>query len=406
MSKIYYPEDVDNELERMFNSGKLYHYLPGGKKEGQAVFDKPVSSPIKGRKSYSSMINTILPWRNRWEISRLCQHDIIWGTHWLQSDKKGIYSVYKRIQITSPAEVFRYIHKEQDLQTFLRYINEYHFPKELKPLMYEVPSFREWVYGLSQFAQKIILEQKTKEWIASEILHGIIVRCQNVPDKKEFARNVFIPYLDTKFLERNMGKIRQVYNAVNDAPATNKEDLAEKLNIQFGIPVFTVFRNGEIINLEETQMNEYFDKNPPHTLLLSENNVPVRSHDYKDIVVIGGMGYRVVELIQNMKWISRVKNVYYWGDMDKNGFNILNRVYDVLPRVQSVLMDVETIKNIFLDVMVKDVERTYDEANYKNLFSSEYNAFEYLKEHDLRIEQEHIPENVVQKMIDHISNNL
>ena len=406
MSKIYFPKDVENELEKMFRSGKLYHYLPGGKKEGQPVFDRPVSPPVRGRKlSYSVMMDTILPWKNKWESSRLCRYDAMWDLHWLQSDKRGIYSVYKRIRIDSPTDVFRYLYKEQDLQTFLRYINEYHFPEALKPLMYESSSFREWVYGLYHFVKKIMLEQKTKEWITSEILLGIIERCKKVPDEKEFARNVFIPHLDTKFLERNMGKIRQIYNAVNDDVAVNKDNLAEKLNVQFGIPVFTVFHNGEIINLEETKMAEYFNASPPCTLLLSENNVPVRSFDYKDTVVIGGMGYRVIELIQNMPWISRVKNVYYWGDMDKNGFNILSRVYEVLPRVQSVLMDIDTIKSIPFDVMVKDVDRIYDESNYKNLSLSEHRAFEYLKEQDLRIEQEHIPKEFVGKMINNISNN-
>ena len=85
--------------------------------------------------------------------------------------------------------------------------------------------------------------------------------------------------------------------------------------------------------------------------------------------------------------------------MDKNGFNILNGVYKVLPRIKSIFMDVQTINHIPDTTMIKDVTETYDKKNYQNLHTEEYKAVEYLSRKCERIEQERIPPEIVQEFI-------
>ncbi|MGV0806506.1 Wadjet anti-phage system protein JetD domain-containing protein [Mycolicibacterium setense] len=49
----------------------------------------------------------------------------------------------------------------------------------------------------------------------------------------------------------------------------------------------------------------------------------------------GNAAHRVAQL----DWVARASTVLYWGDIDADGYEILDRLRQVLPTVQSILMD-------------------------------------------------------------------
>lgn len=57
--------------------------------------------------------------------------------------------------------------------------------------------------------------------------------------------------------------------------------------------------------------------------------------------VIFGAGYRI-ESFKNIEWL-RDKEVFYWGDIDTHGLNILGMVRAFLPQVKSFLMNEDTL---------------------------------------------------------------
>ena len=63
--------------------------------------------------------------------------------------------------------------------------------------------------------------------------------------------------------------------------------------------------------------------------------------DVANAAVIFGRGYAIDELA-HIDWLKPLP-VYYWGDIDTHGFNILNRLRDWLPQTCSLLMDETTL---------------------------------------------------------------
>ncbi|MHB1567387.1 MAG: Wadjet anti-phage system protein JetD domain-containing protein [Acidiferrobacter sp.] len=58
-------------------------------------------------------------------------------------------------------------------------------------------------------------------------------------------------------------------------------------------------------------------------------------------VVLMGLGY-AVEGLARLPWLARAP-IYYWGDLDTHGLAILSRARAILPHLQSVLMDEDTL---------------------------------------------------------------
>jgi len=62
--------------------------------------------------------------------------------------------------------------------------------------------------------------------------------------------------------------------------------------------------------------------------------------------------------MSNIHWLSD-KNIYYWGDMDIHGFQILSQLRSYFPHVRSIMMDMETY-------------RTFEKLSVNNHIPSRY----------------------------------
>ncbi len=63
--------------------------------------------------------------------------------------------------------------------------------------------------------------------------------------------------------------------------------------------------------------------------------------DLAGSVVIMGLGYSV-NLLSVIPWLSDAR-CFYWGDLDSDGFAILNRARSHIPHIESLLMDEDTL---------------------------------------------------------------
>lgn len=104
-------------------------------------------------------------------------------------------------------------------------------------------------------------------------------------------------------------------------------------------------------------------------------------------VVIFGSGY-AAGMLNRISWLANT-SILYWGDLDSDGFAILNQVRSHLPQTVSVLMDEATL----LDC--RDLWTTDTSPNmgvFKNLNPDELQALTRLRvEGHIRLEQERIP---------------
>ena len=118
----------------------------------------------------------------------------------------------------------------------------------------------------------------------------------------------------------------------------------------------------------------------------------------EDSLILFGMGYGVLEMAESAPWLAD-KEIYYWGDLDHDGFNILSNLRKVLPemKIHSFLMDKETLL-AYVDPKVKDTGNTTAIPDY--LTVSEKMAWKLIHDNGWRLEQERIPHEEVERAVE------
>lgn len=110
---------------------------------------------------------------------------------------------------------------------------------------------------------------------------------------------------------------------------------------------------------------------------------------------IFGSGFGVGALSE-VAWLSEVE-LLYWGDIDAHGLQILSRLRAHHPHVRPFLMDEQTL-NAFAAFSSNDAPKS-PAAKLPGLTKAEQAFFGYLNEHQLRLEQEHIPLSYVRTIL-------
>jgi hypothetical protein len=110
----------------------------------------------------------------------------------------------------------------------------------------------------------------------------------------------------------------------------------------------------------------------------------------KNSIVIFGSGYSV-GVLKKTQWLQN-KEIFYWGDIDIDGFAILSQVRGYFPHTKSICMDEDTIKS-FKQKAIKNRSNKYPILD--NLDDNESIVYERLINDfygkDFRLEQEMIP---------------
>ena len=103
-------------------------------------------------------------------------------------------------------------------------------------------------------------------------------------------------------------------------------------------------------------------------------------------LAIFGEGH-AAQTLSGASWLGEVA-VYYWGDLDPTGLDILNRLRRRYPKLSSVLMDDRTLEeNADLLSEAARIPR----IDHSLLTESERRAAERVQMHGAGIEQEKIP---------------
>ena len=115
------------------------------------------------------------------------------------------------------------------------------------------------------------------------------------------------------------------------------------------------------------------------------NSLPERLPTHTDAVALGGVGDSVTRL-RDVRWL-RTCQLYYWGDLDVDGFRILANVRKLFPEVKSLLMDRETFEAHRTLVVAGNGKIC---ESLPMLSESENAVLRILSDGNLRLEQERI----------------
>src|SRR5690606_4280394 len=106
--------------------------------------------------------------------------------------------------------------------------------------------------------------------------------------------------------------------------------------------------------------------------------------ELKNAIAIWSGGGFNISYLKNVEWLKD-KQFYYWGDIDAQGFQILNQCRNYFPNTVAVMMDKYTL-NTFQFGEGKPA------TNQKlgQLSETEMNLYNYLRQNNIRLEQEKI----------------
>lgn len=105
----------------------------------------------------------------------------------------------------------------------------------------------------------------------------------------------------------------------------------------------------------------------------------------RQTIAVFGSGFRVW-LLKSASWL-RDMNIYYWGDIDVQGLQILSQLRGYYPEVKAFLMDFDTL-NAFKDDWTEGTEASITMPEY--LSQEEKELFKFVREKNIRLEQEKI----------------
>ena len=272
---------------------------------------------------------------------------------------------------------------------YLKYINEEtataKFKKDITSILSSFPELKDWIY---KYPIKVI----ENDW---ESLLKVCNYFKAVPQPHLYIRELPIQ-VHTKFIENNKGIIRELLEIIiAEHINVDEKQFESRFNLKYD-ETLVRFRI-----LDETISQQLFGgiddisipisefQNialPIHTVYIVENKMnmltfPAQSNG----IVVFGKGFGV-DIMKNVEWL-KTKKIYYWGDLDAHGFQILSEIRTHFKQVESFMMDRHTF-----DLFYEGDKGT--ETNVEKdlcLTSEENEMFKYLKEYNLRLEQEKIP---------------
>ncbi|MPZ73964.1 MAG: hypothetical protein GEU74_12165 [Nitriliruptorales bacterium] len=172
-------------------------------------------------------------------------------------------------------------------------------------------------------------------------------------DGSQYVRQVDVPGVDTKFIERH----RQVLAALLDAQLDERRvdsscprtDLAGRYGFRRRpgyVRLRALGRNQRLAGgfSELTVRLDELAEQPPTraTVYIIENDITYLAFPpVDDAVVVFGGGY-AVSALEQLDWLAH-RELIYWGDIDTHGFAILDRLRCCFPHARSMLMDRATL---------------------------------------------------------------
>ncbi|WP_051227276.1 Wadjet anti-phage system protein JetD domain-containing protein [Oceanospirillum beijerinckii] len=279
---------------------------------------------------------------------------------WLAQIKQltGFRVEYKTIQHrvmgqhNLPCEVWL-----DDLDTAIKLLgeqkNQARFIRQYRQTQAQLPELEPWLY---QHAIKAL--SYADVW--PQLLDFILWRQQH-PDSAIYLRQVSLPGIDTKLIEQHKGILTTLLDLVlpetqvNTALSSSKR-FAERYGFQ-SKPEMIRFRlldqhssilpgiNGDITltaaDFNALQHQPGFFQQLQH-IFITENEINFLTFPaYPNALVIFGAGYGFSAFDQ-VNWLAQMQ-IFYWGDIDVDGFAILNQLRHKLPQVHSLMMDEGTL---------------------------------------------------------------
>ena len=300
-----------------------------------------------------------------------------------------------------------------DFIDFLKFIGKY---IEFEKFKKDITSIRNSFNDMDSWLKaniKTIIENSGKWENIIKVCHYF----KENPRPNLYIRELPINGIDTKFIENNKECLKKILDyLLEDFVNYEFSDFERRFNLKYHEPMIRIrILDKDLIPNNYPMLN---DLEIPISVFEKINfkcqNVFIVENKYnhsnifnfltfpqvENSIVIFGSGYKV-EIISKTQWLKD-KNIFYWGDIDIHGFDILARLRYFLPQTISIMMDFVTL-NTFNQFIVND-KNNLDKIPL-DLKKEELEIFKYISENGLRLEQERISQDYVNQFLYSLINN-
>lgn len=284
-----------------------------------------------------------------------------------------------------------YFDTEKDFLKFLDKEKEVElFKSDVEKIINAFPELKEWTI---KNPLRVITNQT--EW------DNILKVCQYF--KQNPKPNLYIRELPikihTKFIEKNKGVIRELLDILlTEHINSDSKEFEKRFHLKFSEPLIRF----KILDKEISQkyfsgiddiaipVSQFETLNLPiKRVLVVENKTTLYTTltlpKMDETIAIFGSGFSVYNL-KGAQWLINVE-LFYWGDIDVQGFEILSQFRSYFKHAQSLLMDKTTFEKFFEN----DSGTPTNVSTKLNLTDGEQQLYELLKINNWRLEQEKIP---------------
>jgi hypothetical protein len=266
----------------------------------------------------------------------------------------------------------------------------------------------EWQRAKQRLAQAHEIDSRLKglsgSWAAIssvpkpdwEGLCGFLKWRLSSPDIRCFLREVPVPGLHTKWLEQNAPFVLKCLTLL-DLSDPQGSCFAAKANFRsedtrtlwMRLPAGGALPEGTEIAFRPSHL-----AHPPQgteRVLIVENLTTFRSFEPSPgTLVLFGSGNEFVSSIVDIAWLASL-DVYYWGDIDLGGYEILSRLRARCSALKSIMMDCTTVEYNRNMIVNGPINRSIDQSH---LTPNERSALEFVLDAGGRLEQERLRFNL------------
>jgi hypothetical protein len=315
-------------------------------------------------------------------------YELLWKE--VNNQKTGKNKFIDKISFRNQTDFLKFLGREKDFERF----NE-----NVKKILDEFPELKKWIVK-----NPISIVEYAKEW--DDLLKVCRYFKGNYIPNRYFIRELPIQ-IHTKFIERNENIIDELllelipdrinlegkdfcskYFLKNKERLIRTRILCAKLKKSFAYEDFAV-RLSDFKKQAVQCKNIFLTENEMNFLTLPQLQ--------DSIAIWSGGGFNVAN-IANVDWLGE-RNIYYWGDLDAAGLLILQQLKAYYPKAQSLMMD-----RVTFDQFYKEGKTTkkLPSGSFKSQVIAEQELFSFLNEGMLRLEQEHIPQEYVNQILNKI----
>lgn len=357
---------IRDEFEKQLKHAKLFEQLVDGNKD---IFTKRIKLVKVDNGNYKKFYD----WHKWWKDIHESKIGIRVNFANHNCGQIAINLVPDTYTVESAETVFRYLGKTSYMNCFLE---AYHL------IVDDFPELKLWCISRrddlilnKEFAQKVL-----------NLAHYF----KNGAEKNCYITQWKIEGIDTKFHQKNFDTFRKIANAVLNINLKNKDEFYEYFSlrdryseINTGIVGNDLYFNGcHRFSITVWELAKW-DKKPDKVIIFENKDVGsyVLDEVTSDVscVIFYGTGASISGL-KNVDWLQNCQ-LYYYGDLDKDGFAILSELRGKFPSLRSFLMEEYT----------PDItDRKGNPRSIANLTEKELECYNQIISKNTRFEQEHI----------------